>query len=226
MARYPFGGGISDWTFGTVTVSGTDGLAQVAGGVGVTFWSAETGGIQFTDLLDPNLQAVSSVTSSDGTDGRAVGQIPPFSGPDGIRLMWAQAGTGPRAIIKTTAEQQDYGVILPPLSAPGTVTAPATGRTRLYNDTDVTLQIVAVRASAGVAPTTAALVVDVNRNGTTIFSTQSNRPSIAIGANTSGKVVPLDVVVIAPGDYLTADVDAGAGAGDLVVQVLAARAAS
>lgn len=224
MARYPFGATISDWTFGTATVSGTTQLAQVADGVSVTFWTAEVGGLQLTDLLGADGVARSAIVSSDGTDGRAKGQIPPFQGPDGVRLMWAQAGTGPRSIIKTTADPVDYGIVLPPLSVSGTVTAPTVGKHRLYNDTDITLQVLAVRASVGTAPT-ANLIVDVNRNGNTIFTTSSNRPTIVAGTNTSGKAVPLDVVLIAPGDYLTVDVDAGTGAADLVVQVLAARAA-
>lgn len=226
MARYTFGGGIADWAFSTVTVSGTANLAQLTGSASITFWSAETGGVQYTDLIGPDGQPAASITSSDGTGGRALGQIPAFAGPDGIRSMWAQAGTGPRALMVAVEDPtDDVGTILPPLSVAGTVTAPAVGKGRIYNDSTATLQVVAVRASVGTAPTTA-LVVDVNRNGTTIYSDQANRPSIAVGANTSGKVTPAELVTVAPGDYLTVDVDAGAGAADLVVQVLVTRAAA
>ena len=38
--------------------------------------------------------------------------------------------------------------------------------------------ITAVRASVGVAPTGASLIVDVHLDGTTIFTTQGNRPTI------------------------------------------------
>jgi hypothetical protein len=84
--------------------------------------------------------------------------------------------------------------------------------------------VAAVRASVGTPPA-AATVIDINRNGTSIFSTPDNRPTIAVGRYTSGKVVPLDTVMLAPDDYLTADIAAGAGWAHLVVQILATRAA-
>jgi hypothetical protein len=42
-----------------------------------------------------------------------------------------------------------------------------------------------VVAYATTAPTGSTLIVDVHENGTTIFTTQSNRPTISAGANTS-----------------------------------------
>ena len=39
-------------------------------------------------------------------------------------------------------------------------------------------------------PAGAALVVDVNKNGTTIYTNQANRPSIAAGANSAGNNPP------------------------------------
>ncbi len=81
--------------------------------------------------------------------------------------------------------------------------------------------IVSVTTTVGTAPTGAAVLVDVNKNGTTIFTTQGNRPSIAISGNASSAATP-DVTAIAAGDYLTVDVDqigsTVAGA-DLLVQV-------
>lgn len=222
MARNMFGGGIADWTFvagDTVTVGALTGQqAVVVGGQAITFWNAEQGGVQYTDLAALDGSSTPTITSADGVGVRALGQIPPFFGPDNVRIMWAGVGDGPRTMMKTVDDPRDVGTILPPMSVPGAVT-PGVGKARLYNDSTVTLQVAAVRTSVGTAPTTA-LVVDVNRNGVTIFSTPSNRPTIAVGANTSGKVTPLDQVLLAPGDYLTADVDAGAGAADLVVQVL------
>lgn len=61
--------------------------------------------------------------------------------------------------------------------------------------------------SAGVAPTGAAILVDVNINGTTIFTTQANRPSIAISGFVSSRVTNMDVTTISEGQYFTADVD-------------------
>jgi len=229
MSRFPFGGSIADWTFGTVDgVDDVDNLVQVVGGIPVTFWSAEVGGVQHTDLLTADGAATSSITSAAGdvVGGRATGQIPPFFGPDAVPRMWAQAGTGPRALMVTTApDGDDLGMILPPLSVPGTAAAPAIGRARLYNDTGITLTIAALRASVGTPPTTTAVVVDLNRNGQSIFTDPADQPVIAVGAYTSGRITPVDLVIVAPDDYLTADLDAGAGWTDLTVQLLVTRAA-
>jgi hypothetical protein len=97
------------------------------------------------------------------------------------------------------------------------------GTYRWWNDTGFTLTILAVRASIGTASTSGAPVFDLNKVGTTVFTTQANRPTIAVGSLTSGKVTGYAVTTIADGEYLTCDVDvAGTGAADAVVQVLVA----
>jgi hypothetical protein len=96
------------------------------------------------------------------------------------------------------------------------------GTFRLYNDTGADWTIQAVRASVGTAPTGAAILIDVNVNDTTIFTTQTNRPAIADGANTSGRVSIIDVTAVAQGAYLTIDIDqvGSSSAGEnLTVQV-------
>jgi hypothetical protein len=60
--------------------------------------------------------------------------------------------------------------------------------------------------SLGVAPTGTSVILDVNKNGTTIFTTQANRPTVAAGA-VVGSVTPPDVTSFAPGDRITVDVD-------------------
>jgi len=85
-----------------------------------------------------------------------------------------------------------------------------------------TLTIIKVKICVKTAPTGAAIIVDVNKAGTTIFTTQANRPTIAIGA-TSGDSGTPDVTALAEGDKLTIDIDqvgstiAGA---DLTVEVV------
>ena len=109
-----------------------------------------------------------------------------------------------------------------PYSYSGTL-ATATGDYRLYNDTGRTLTLYAVRASVGVAPTGASVIVDVNKNGTTIFTTQSNRPTIAASTNTD-TADAIDVTTWAAGDYLTVDVDqvgSTIAGSDLTVTVVA-----
>lgn len=99
MARHQFGGSLTDWTFAQLDgVDGHDDIAQLIGGVEVTFWNLEVGGTQYTDLVDDGGAAITSVISSDGLDGRALGTIPPFEGPEDISVMWADGG-GPRALI-------------------------------------------------------------------------------------------------------------------------------
>lgn len=88
----------------------------------------------------------------------------------------------------------------------GTLTA-STGITRLYNDTGAAWTISSVRATVETAPSGGTVVIDVNIDGTTIFTTQANRPTIADGDSTSGKVTDMDVTSVADGSYLTIDVD-------------------
>jgi hypothetical protein len=66
--------------------------------------------------------------------------------------------------------------------------------------------ILGVTASAGAAPTGEDIILDVNKNGTTVFTTQANRPTIPDGTYAATETVP-DVVAIVEGDYLTMDRD-------------------
>jgi hypothetical protein len=62
-------------------------------------------------------------------------------------------------------------------------------------------------------------VVDVNKNGVTIFGTQANRPTIASGAKLA-TVGTFSVSSLTDGDYLSVDIDtAGTGALRLVVDI-------
>jgi hypothetical protein len=106
-------------------------------------------------------------------------------------------------------------------SSSGTLTTGA-GTFRIYNDSGGTLTIRAVRASVGTAPTGAAVIVDVNIGGTTIFTTQGNRPTIAVSTNTA-KVTNMNVTTIADGSYFTVDIDqvgSTVAGGDLTVQIM------
>lgn len=67
--------------------------------------------------------------------------------------------------------------------------------------------LVSVTAGIATPPTGAALIVDVHRNGTTIFSTQANRPTIAAGANATAAAPTPNTTAMAVGDYLTVDID-------------------
>ncbi len=98
----------------------------------------------------------------------------------------------------------------------------STGAFRWYNRSGRTLTFDSVSLAAGTAPTGAAILVDVNMDGTTIYTTQGNRPTIAISGNSSDNTTAPDVTTVADNHYITVDVDqvgstiAGA---DLVVTV-------
>ena len=66
--------------------------------------------------------------------------------------------------------------------------------------------IIDAAAVVDTAPTDASLIVDVHLNGTTIFTTQGNRPTIVTTATDSGLAVP-DVTAATGGDVLTVDID-------------------
>jgi hypothetical protein len=85
-----------------------------------------------------------------------------------------------------------------------------------------TLTIVKVKLVVKTAPTGAAIIVDVNKNGTTIFTTQASRPQVAAGSTTGDSGTP-DVTALAETDKLTVDVDqvgSGAAGADLTVEVV------
>ncbi len=61
-------------------------------------------------------------------------------------------------------------------------------------------------AAAGVGPTGADLIFDVNLNGSTIWSTSANRAKIVAGA-TTGTQSTFDTTAFSAGDVLTVDID-------------------
>lgn len=79
-----------------------------------------------------------------------------------------------------------------------------TGRSRIY--LEGTYVIETVRAAVNTAPTGSAVIIDVNKNGTTIYTTQSDRPQIAAAGFSATGNNPA-VTTFAAGDYLTVDVD-------------------
>lgn len=80
------------------------------------------------------------------------------------------------------------------------------GVLRVYNLTGASLTISKVHIAVDTAPTGAAILVDVNENGTTIFTNQANRPTIAISGFT-GDTTTIDAATWEDGNHLQADVD-------------------
>jgi hypothetical protein len=120
-------------------------------------------------------------------------------------------GAAATAHSHTSLKERDYSV-------EGTLIV-STGVLRLPFKRAAT--ITNVMATVGTAPTGAAILIDVHKNGTTIFTGGTNRPQIAISGNEDLTAVPA-VTAISAGEYLTVDIDqigstiAGA---DLVVTI-------
>jgi hypothetical protein len=77
---------------------------------------------------------------------------------------------------------------------------------RFYNRTGRSRTIQGAWASAGTPPTGTDIIVDINKNGSTIFTTQGNRPRVLGGTNGGILTTPNDQSFL-DGDYLTVDVD-------------------
>lgn len=82
--------------------------------------------------------------------------------------------------------------------------AAATGKSRVYLEGSYLVET--VRASVNTSPAGSAITVDVNKNGTTIYTTQSARPSIAAAANSATGNSPA-IANFDAGDYMTVDID-------------------
>lgn len=93
--RYQFGGDASDFTY-AAQAFGALTLLVLSPNTVTNFYSAPSGGTHYTDLLDANSNPVTFVT----TDG--FGQLPVFSGPAGVTMLWADAGAGMRVMIRPT----------------------------------------------------------------------------------------------------------------------------
>jgi hypothetical protein len=82
----------------------------------------------------------------------------------------------------------------------GDVAVTTTG-TRIYNNTGKTLTVTFIAMSASVAPTGASIIGDVHMDGTTLFTTQGNRPTISAAGFESTETDP-DIVAWTDGAYL------------------------
>ena len=67
-------------------------------------------------------------------------------------------------------------------------------------------KISAVTAAVTTAPTGSTAIIDLNKNGTTMYTTQGNRPTIAV-SGTSVTATNPDVLTWAAGDRLSIEVD-------------------
>jgi hypothetical protein len=159
------------------------GVTGVTGSVGATGPTGVTGATGVTGVTGVTGTGVTGVTGTTGTAG--------FVGTDGTPGIDGQRGRD--------------GMDAVTFSDQGTLVV-ATGAFRWYNDTGHTLVFRSIRASVTTVPTGATIIIDVNVNGTTIFSNQANRPTIPISGNTN-KTVGFSTSSIADGSYVTVDID-------------------
>jgi hypothetical protein len=126
--------------------------------------------------------------------------IPPtirgWSGTEWVPLTAAGTGGG---------DPGAGGPVLYTFSRSGALAVKVGGH-RLYNDTGTVLAVTSVRAAVGAAPFGGgAVTVDVNLDGTSIFTTPADRPSVPVGANTSAPTTL--AATWPPGAYLSVDID-------------------
>lgn len=105
------------------------------------------------------------------------------------------------------------------LVVPGNPSTGATASIRLI--VPWTCTITAVKSSCRVAVSSGTYTYDLNKNGTTMYSTQANRPTRVSTDGTGAKThTQPDVTAIAAGDILDVDVDGtGSGISDFTLHV-------
>lgn len=114
------------------------------------------------------------------------------------------------ALVDIETRLSDYtdvkgtGEFIQVFSQPGTLVAGTSGTAKFRVPTN--MAVLNIVATVGTVPTGASVVVDVNRNGTTIFTTQASRPTIAISNSVSNIAVP-QITAMNSGDLITVDID-------------------
>jgi hypothetical protein len=174
----------------------------------------DSGGKVDATLLDAHTHTESDITDLDHDavkiQGRAVSSAAPNHGD---ALLWNTSSSQyePGAVAGVSIKQQ---VVFTYVGTAETGANPI----QIPNVTGAAKTLESVHVRAKTAPSTQALIVDIHKNGTTIFSTQANRPQVSVG-NHTGSSSALDVTSWAEGEYLEAEIDQADGA-DIVVIVV------
>ena len=128
---------------------------------------------------------------------------------DGTSSQWVEFSyggigiQGPTGPTSTTPGPRGQSTM--PYARQGTLTV-TNGVSRFYFPYSAT--ILGVSAAINTPAVGANIIIDVKKNGTTIFTTQANRPTIIAGAYaTASEVTNMDITSIASGDYVTIDIN-------------------
>ena len=134
-----------------------------------------------------------------------VGSIDGLQGPAGAGFP--EGGAEGQGLIKKSATNFDtewaYPIKALILEASGDM---AVGTTKAFVPAPFAMEITKVKAQVLTAPTGADLIIDINVNGTSIYTTQANRPTIASGDTTVEADLP-DSLSISENDMVTIDID-------------------
>jgi hypothetical protein len=178
------GNNIDDWMVGWATEGGT-----------------VRGYLRLRSLTSPGSYVtyrVSGVTEHTGYNTIAVGQLggtgPGTGVGDSAVDFWPNVNEDP-FVQSFEMPLRDAGVL-------------STGTNKCeYFRTGFDWAIDEVVVHVATAPLVQAILIDVNDDGTTIFTTQSNRPSIGAGTNDATSGTPDGGYAIAAGSVITVDID-------------------
>lgn len=186
MARHRFGADLTAVVWRTTSLSGVDGLLQLAAGQsGITAWTAQTGGAQVTDLLDSAGAATSTLTA----DANGILDFSgPLTNPETVSL-WLEVVSGLRQLITAS----DLGaLLLSTATAAGTAQAAAsaldTRATAL--ETRSLLQPLWIVYGTGAVPLRTTVTADTARP---VIWYGTNAPPIATNGAGGAAVDGLDV---------------------------------
>lgn len=235
VAISSLGGGSSITYSSTAPSSPTAGQMWVDSNTGIEYtYVTDANSSQWVEL-GPSTNAVQGPTGPQGPTGGVAytysssAPISPNAGDiwmnltsgieytyfyDGSSYQWVElrspgviGATGPQGPQGPTGATGATGSSQLPItwSKPGTLTT-STGVSRYLFPYSAT--IIGVSAAVNSAPIGADIIIDVKKNGTTIFTTQANRPKILAGANaTAAEVTNMNVTSISTGDYVTIDIN-------------------
>lgn len=179
-----------------------------------------------SDTVEGSPSAGSLVVGNNGSPSKweafAKGTTGYFLRAAATALEWVQlafshiSGTLSVSQMPTTSR---YRLFLIPV--PGNPSTGSTVSLRIINKFG-SCTIVAVESTVRAAPSTGTYTYDLNKNGTTLYTTQSNRPTRVSADGTGRKAHTLpDIVSLSDNDVLDVDLDgAGSGIADFTLHVL------